>query len=222
LGQLLRDIARENNIAIVVANQVADRFEVFSAHYDTGNTMLPRPAQDSPLASRSTNAYRPPPSSGESVSGAAGQGTMLPPATPIFGQSEDATLTLDHQQRWITGWGDDYTPHPSLGSVPLAQKTPSLGLVWASQIACRIALIKTPVYGAGHEADQDNERGEVVLKKWRRYAKIVWAIWTRPSDPGVGGIGGAVEFEITRGGVKAVTDVDGEAEAQDMGGDMAS
>lgn len=212
LGQLLRDIARENNIAIVVANQVADRFEVFPSSYNNGNQIFQRTTQESPLANRSTNAYEVPHSSGDSVSAATELGLMLPPMTPTPRLREDTTLTLDHQQRWFTGWGDDYTTQPSLGSVPLAQKTPSLGLVWTSQIACRIALIKTPVYGAGLVADQDNERGEAVLKKWRRYAKIAWAAWARPSDPGVGGAGGAVEFEITTGGICAVTEMEEEGE----------
>lgn len=102
-------------------------------------------------------------------------------------------MTLDHQQRWFTGWGDD----PSLGD----QKTPSLGLVWTSQIACRIALIKQPVYGVGIVADEENERGETVLKKWRRWMKVVFAPWAPPSGAGVRG---AVEFEITSHGIKAL------------------
>jgi DNA repair protein RAD57 len=100
-------------------------------------------------------------------------------------------MTLDHQQRWFTGWGDD-----TLADDP---KTPSLGLIWTTQIACRIALIKCPVYVEG-ETDED-QRSERVLKKWRRWVKVVFAPWTRPSGPGVDG---AVEFLITGAGIKAV------------------
>jgi DNA repair protein RAD57 len=109
-------------------------------------------------------------------------------------------MTLDHQQRWFTGWGDD----------PLAQdlKTPSLGLIWTTQIACRIALIKSPVYAEG-EPDEV-ERGERILKKWRRWLKLVFAPWTAPSGAGVEG---AVEFHITAAGIKAIESE--EPEAQD-------
>ena len=100
-------------------------------------------------------------------------------------------MTFDHQQRWFTGWGDD----------PLAEdlKTPSLGLIWTTQIACRIALIKSPVYADGET--NEGERGERILKRWRRWVKVVFAPWTRPSGVGVEG---AVEFLITGAGIKAI------------------
>jgi DNA repair protein RAD57 len=110
-------------------------------------------------------------------------------------------MTLDHQQRWFTGWGDD--------PVDENLKTPSLGLIWTTQIACRIALIKSPVYTEG-ENDED-QRGERILKRWRRWVKVVFAPWTQPSGPGVEG---AVEFLITGAGIKAV--VSEEFEAQDV------
>lgn len=62
-------------------------------------------------------------------------------------------LTLDHQQRFFTGWG----AHPSSSFLNL--KTPSLGLVWANQIACRIALIKEPQYGAPRKQGAACESG---------------------------------------------------------------
>ncbi|GJD01842.1 DNA repair protein RAD57 [Colletotrichum higginsianum] len=64
-----------------------------------------------------------------------------PPGLDDFGPPAPPALALDHQQRWFTGWGDD--PFADYGL-----KTPSLGLVWSTQIACRIALFKKPVYGA--------------------------------------------------------------------------
>jgi len=102
-------------------------------------------------------------------------------------------MTFDHQQRWFTGWGDD----------PLAEdlKTPSLGLIWTTQIACRIALIKSPVYTEGETGE------ERVLKRWRRWVKVVFVPWTAPSGAGVEG---AVEFHITGAGIKAI-----DLEAQD-------
>ncbi|KAL7777240.1 hypothetical protein CFE70_007663 [Pyrenophora teres f. teres 0-1] len=51
-------------------------------------------------------------------------------------------LSLDHQQRWFTGWGDSQYEQLHV------QKTPSLGLVWTNQLACRIALKKQPVFAS--------------------------------------------------------------------------
>lgn len=113
-------------------------------------------------------------------------------------------MTLDHQQRWFTGWGDDpHAPHAA------GLKTPSLGLVWTTQIACRVALIKKPVYGRqalvggsniGEDGDGD-ESGEKALSRWRRWMKVVFAPYVGPS--GMGTLG-AVEFEIGAGGIRAV------------------
>jgi DNA repair protein RAD57 len=193
LGQLLRNIAREHDVAIVVANQVADRFS------SSGNRrILNRTMQSSPLAIRdggaSSSSMGPPMSS------------MFPTAelghknsfstTPFTGTMDP--MSLDHQQRWFTGWGDD--PHPSQFTFS-NMKTPSLGVIWTTQIACRIALIKRPVYGPGLVADEENERGEPVLRMWRRWMKIVFAPYAGPSGPG---LEGTVEFEIHADGLKAV------------------
>lgn len=200
LGQLLRNLARTESIAIVVANQVADRF-TGSETRRYGNSGLLQQTQSSPLAYRSGGAgmattYHPP----SSIPAPPSSGVTIPPTPASRGRNTDPT-TLDHQQRWFTGWGDD----------PLTEdlKTPSLGLIWTTQIACRIALIKSPVYAEG-ETD-GNERGERVLKKWRRWVKVVFAPWTRPSGAG---IEGAVEFHITGAGIKAVGGE--ESEAQDV------
>jgi DNA repair protein RAD57 len=94
-------------------------------------------------------------------------------------------LTLDHQQRWFTGWGDQtpFTPgHTSL-------KTPSLGLVWINQIAARVTLIK-------------DSQGENLSRRRRRWMRVVFAPWTA-STSGLG-----VEFEITGAGIKAVAEAD--------------
>lgn len=77
-------------------------------------------------------------------------------------------------------------------------KTPALGLIWTTQIACRIALVKRPVYGRKVVVEDE---GGPSLRRWRRWMKVVFS-------PGVGesgaGLGGAVEFEITGRGIGAV------------------
>lgn len=194
LGQLLRDIAREENIAIVVANQVADRFSGSAEN----SPILHRATQSSPLARRGggmpTSSLAPLMSS---MSTAAELGLVNPTLTSFSATTTDP-MSLDHQQRWFTGWGDD--PHPSHLTIK-SLKTPSLGLIWTTQIACRIALIKRPVYGPGRIADEENERGEPVLTKWRRWMKVVFAPHVGPSGPG---LEGAVEFEIKAGGIHSV------------------
>lgn len=188
LGALLRDLARRHNLAVVVANQVADRFSSSSVLRTNSNPALSA-TQESPLASRS---MAPPPSS-----------TPPPPMSFSF-PDEDApglpALQLDHQQRWFSGWGDDPDASHAL-------KTPSLGLVWSTQIACRVALFKRPVYGrprratAPLEADDDADVGEATLKTWRRWMKVVFAPHVAASPQG---LAGATEFEVTMGGLKAV------------------
>lgn len=215
LGALLRDLARRHNLAVVVANQVADRFSTSPVFYRGGHhhRHQPRPSpatQETPLASRSAQA--------------AGPSSSLPfqstPATPLpfsFPDEDDGgapappALLLDHQQRWFTGWGDD--PRSSH-----ALKTPSLGLVWSTQIACRIALFKRPVYGrtrtaapvragmstpggAGGDDDYDPDMAAPTLRSWRRWMKVVFAQHAKASG---NGIDRAVEFEITLGGLKAI------------------
>jgi DNA repair protein RAD57 len=50
-------------------------------------------------------------------------------------------------------------------------------------------------------ADEGNERGEPVLKRWRRWMKVVFAPHVGPTGPGVER---AVEFEIRSEGVRSV------------------
>jgi DNA repair protein RAD57 len=195
LGQLLRDIVREENIAVVVANQVADRFSGGGGNSPIFN----RGTQSSPLARRSgggmpSSSMAPPMSS---MSAAAELG-LANPNSPPFSATTSDSMSLDHQQRWFTGWGDD--PNPSHLTIKNL-KTPSLGLIWTTQIACRIALIKRPVYGPGRVADEENERGEPVLTKWRRWMKVVFAPHAGPSGLG---LEGAVEFEIKGEGIHSI------------------
>jgi DNA repair protein RAD57 len=134
LGSYLRDLARRENVAIILSNQVADRFDP-------------------------TTPY-------------------LSPDQPSFRTPDP--LTLDHQQRWFTGWGDltdDYTQ--------AALKTPSLGLVWTNQISARVTLIMEPY---------NHNRG----KRRRRWLRVIFASWAAQT-PGRG-----IQFEITAEGVSAV------------------
>ncbi|OBT44928.1 hypothetical protein VE00_04768 [Pseudogymnoascus sp. WSF 3629] len=125
LGALLRGVARSEGVAVVVSNQVADRFAPLSV----------------------------------------GEG---PRGSWAESQGHRERLTLDGQMRFFTGWGDgEYWDEGGM-------KTPSLGLVWTNQLACRVAVGR----GGG-----------------RRWMKVVFSAW---------GPGGREEVEIWEGGVRVV------------------
>lgn len=233
LGMLLRDLARKHNIAVVVSNQVADRFDRagspallrnppsgYSRNVVAAGAGPRRHHESSPLAARSKNPNQPPLPHVEPTSSMADalpassmsygdngedepppQARLPPPPPPM----DDLTnlpappaLNFDHQQRWFTGWGDE--PWPSSAQ---SLKTPSLGLVWATQVACRIALIKAPRYGKSRYSIDDDAGGSAMptLKTWRRWMKIVFAPHVASTGPG---LDGAAEFEIDMGGLKGV------------------
>lgn len=187
LGALLRELARTEGIAVVVANQVADRFT------------KPPSAPNSTAASRNTST------NSQGTRDNTPQPPNPPPSVP-GSQFDDSVLlspdplALDHQQRWFTGWGD------IVHAPPHTLKTPSLGLVWTNQLACRIALIKRPVFASRgplvvttvNGEEQWNEHEETHVSKWRRWFRIVFAPWTAPTAAS------GVEFEITRQGIRAV------------------
>ncbi|RJE21650.1 DNA repair protein RAD57, partial [Aspergillus sclerotialis] len=147
LGQMLRNLAVSENVAVVVANQVSDRVSE---------------AVDFPLNSlrvqRDSGASSPAPKNLSGVGGDSAIPSSSPaiPSSPfvddgqvIEGVADPARneiLSLLHQQRFFTGWGDTRAARPELsygvGYQKPALKTPTLGLVWSSQIACRIALKK--------------------------------------------------------------------------------
>lgn len=219
MGQLLHDLARRHNLAVVVANQVMDRIP--SSHSGSNNGIFaikssvatprspppnaaaaPGPSaahtqmlQDSPLASRSRGPWQPPPGAEPTSSLADMVGVRSSmPEPPPEDPPAPASLLLDHQNRWVTGWGDDPYADPN------HFKTPTLGLVWSTQIAARVALFKRPVYGR-KDIVEDEETGGIVLRNWRRWMKVVFA----PHVPGTGqGLEGAVEFEVTTGGLKSI------------------
>ncbi|ROV97769.1 hypothetical protein VMCG_07376 [Cytospora schulzeri] len=232
LGMLLRDLARNHNLAVVVSNQVADRFDragspglsarnlrtSYSRNVASGRGV--GHGESSPLAPRSKNPDQVPLPHVEPTSSMAdalprssmsygdnedeGPSRPAPPPPPsmideIAGPPAPPALNLDHQQRWFTGWGDD--PYPSSTQ---SLKTPSLGLVWATQIACRIALFKAPRYGKSKYAEDDDAggTGTPTLKTWRRWMKVVFAPHIAAMGPG---LEGCAEFEITMGGLKGIT-----------------
>ncbi|KAL2835700.1 P-loop containing nucleoside triphosphate hydrolase protein [Aspergillus pseudoustus] len=176
LGQMLRNLAANEDIAIVAANQVSDRFEGDVPIY------FPRIAGDrTPMSSSSQHARDPfdrdsgaasplsrqrPPEVGNHELNqhnlAVPQSTPnVPSSSPLPPTQDDPQpqpdgsylvgnpvrneiLSLQHQQRFFTGWGDSLQQvaadvHPFR---PPTLKTPTLGLVWSTQIACRIALKK--------------------------------------------------------------------------------
>lgn len=132
MAQNLRNLARAYNIAVVVANQVSDRFE---------------------------DATRP----SVSVSG--------------------SEMTLDHQTRWFTGWGDERDQHV-IGD----KKMPALGLVWTNCIGARIALLKTVWRYGTNQLESDSS--------WKRWMKVVFMPWAES--------GRTTCYVIESGGVKGV------------------
>lgn len=169
LGKFLRDLAKEKNIAVVVANQVSDRFEELKA---TVRPDLFR--SSSPLVSSS-----PTPSSA--------QGAPYSSAGHADATIPDSTWSLDFQQRFFTGWGDE------VHGTSEGLKTPALGLGWTNQIACRIALKMEGWKASGNTSDgiTTSYQGGNIWKdrKKRRFLRLVFAPWTPATiDP--------IEYEI--------------------------
>jgi DNA repair protein RAD57 len=165
-GRLLRNLAMKENIAIVVANQVSDRFE------PTGGASIPRPPFPSRLSqtaghgSGAVSPYpmsrteqiaagnRPPGSSAPRSSQAISSSPYHAPNDKNFdgsylipGPTRSPFLKLAYQERFFNGWGDG--PNPESGSL----KNPALGFVWSTKLACRIALKKEVSHLANAPAD---------------------------------------------------------------------
>lgn len=173
LGALLRNIARTNNIAVVVANQVADRFtsvEQPSTQPVNASQTISRSRPNSPLQSLANRSLQ----MSQSVASNSQRGLQA--------LSTDDPLALDHQQRFFTGWGDD--------SAPSNFKTPSLGLTWTNQLAARVALLKQPIYEEKmYRLGEDRN-----IVGWDRTAKVVFSAWCSDS---------MTNFEIWEGGIRA-------------------
>ena len=218
LGMHLRDLAQRHNLAVVVSNQVADRFATSSSSSSSSNSSSVTPAsslragpvatQESPLAARSRQHALP----SDADTDADAEADPPPPPPPSNRipqlQLQPSYLLLDHQQRWFTGWGDEPIPSSSsLSSPSFSLKTPSLGLVWSTQISARIALFRRPAAlslrdggdgGVGGGSGSGNGSGRA---GWRRWMKVVFAPHAGETGPG---LEGAVEFEVWMGGLRAV------------------
>jgi DNA repair protein RAD57 len=207
LGYLLRKLAREEDVAVVVANQVSDRFEG-AARARAGQDDTAR--SSSPLtASFSSPA----------------------PQVPWLGRGQsgnrwgEEVLSLDHQQKFFTGWGDEADGMENSAGL----KTPALGLVWTNQIACRIALkiSSTPnrmraadseksVSRAGKDMEHNTETGRLKAiptsqesyiwneRKKKRIMRVVFAPWVAGSKNQQSGAEGP-EFQILGGGIRSVS-----------------
>lgn len=176
LGTLLRDLARKHNIAIVVANQVADRFEA-------QGQLAPMSQQPQSQTQRATSPPQIPAST-------APTNTIVPQFHPGPVFSHPSPLALDHQQRFFTSWGDDSNPNPNA-----TLKTPSLGLTWTNQLATRIALLREPIY-----EDRAYQPGEdKTVAGWKRTMKVVFAAWCAAGETAYeiwqGGVRGLVDRE---------------------------
>ncbi|KAK0366023.1 DNA repair protein rhp57 [Friedmanniomyces endolithicus] len=157
LGALLRHIAEKYNIAVVTANQVADRFATVIEPASQIPPSQQQPTQKSqptstPYTTTTTNTHP----------AATTAYAPKPDSTPNPTLSTDDPLSLDHQQRFFTGWGDE----PSITNL----KTPSLGLAWTNQLAARIALLKSPVYAARPYAPGE----EPEIEGWERRFRVVF------------------------------------------------
>lgn len=169
LGAQLRTLARVHDCAIVVANQVSDRFITEPRSTPTATSL----ATSSPY--------------------------QLSSSLPHQHQKEHGfnPLSLDHQLRFFSGWGSN----PASGVHSL--KSPSLGLVWANQIAARVVLIKEACYRrdlCSQTGSGNGESADWSSQTWRRWMKVAFAAWAESTPDDRRGM----EFEIWEGGLRAV------------------
>lgn len=170
LGKILRQLANEHDVAVVVTNQVADRFDDARTLADKfrlssqAPSSSPAPSQ-APIQPQDTMeaeiAEQEPP-----------EPTQMQPPPSTAQAHSDEIMSLDFQQRFFTGWGDD-------PSKPFQQlKTPVLGLTWANQINARVVLkmdhTSTHAASASGAIWTDTKR--------RRSMNVVFAPWIGPSE----------------------------------------
>ncbi|KAK5106340.1 DNA repair protein rhp57 [Lithohypha guttulata] len=174
LGNTLRRLANDHNVAIVVTNQVSDRFDDARTTADKLRLSSQAPSSSgtsslqtqnlTPRAWQSQNTQQP-------RSSQAPIKSMQLQLSPSAQARKDEVMSLDFQQRFFTGWGDNPSdPFESL-------KTPALGLAWANQLDARIVLkigrgSTNPVSGTGNILSE---------AKRKRYLGVVFASWTPPS-----------------------------------------
>lgn len=180
---MLHKLAREFNCAIVIANQVSDRFSAAPTSSAGGGVIGGRGLLSSTQHSGSLLSSSP--ASVSTQQGHPGDGGLaLPPAV----------LSLDHQLNWFSGWGDQRDRATSEDQ--FGKKTPALGLTWANQVACRVALIKE----VSHAEPTGAGGADWAPRRWRRFMRVVYAPWVAPIGEGDKG----VEFEVWEGGLRAI------------------
>ncbi|KAJ5181677.1 hypothetical protein N7449_011824 [Penicillium cf. viridicatum] len=160
LGHLLRNLAVKEDIAIVLANQVSDRFESIKSNEPTPRTGFPSmssqtadhgsgpvpPFPKSRTEQLATRNSQQPPSSSPAISSSpyhAPNDKNFDGSYLIAPRVRSSMLNMAHQERFYSGWGDG--AYPESGSL----KNPALGFVWTTQIACRIALKKEESHAVG-------------------------------------------------------------------------
>jgi len=199
LGKTLRKIAHDNGVTIICTNQVADRFDddrtradklrLISSQGQGSSQTVPKQASGRATHTQQNanapNSMQPPTTHPQKQLPAATQapgGSLQAPPSSHQARKEEI-ISLDFQQRFFTGWGDN--GHNS----PFEQlKTPALGLTWANQIDARIALkiSDTLVRDAAKKGQGESESYLRSLGKRRRHLKVVFAPWAAPTmDNGV-------------------------------------
>ncbi|KAJ5284405.1 hypothetical protein N7497_000310 [Penicillium chrysogenum] len=142
LGHLLRNLAVKEDIAIVLANQVSDRFESLKGSEPASRTGFPSMSQTPSRGSGPASPF--PKSRTEQLSTRNGQ--QPPSSSPAISSSPyhaPDDKNFDGSSASTLAGGDGL--YPESGSL----KNPALGLVWSTQIACRIALKKEESHAVG-------------------------------------------------------------------------
>ena len=160
LGKALRKIAVEENVAIVVTNQVSDRFDDAKAISDKFRLSSQVPLSSLPPTQADTK---------QQTDTTHATSHQNPPVTyPSSVPRRDEIMSLDFQQRFFTGWGDN--PNKPFETM----KTPALGLTWANQIDGRVVLTMSNT--STHAA---SEAGHIWTDTKRiRSLRVVFASWT--------------------------------------------
>lgn len=169
LGKLLRDLAVNEKIAVVVANQVSDQFTDAEESHDLSYTeenapgslmkhdevsagpqiwspqshTTTRPVAESPKQTGIDDS----PLISKSSEKRQTSVSALPNALHLQIPDLETVLTLDRQRPFQSGWG--FSTDPSV-----VMKAPALGVVWTNQISCRIVLKMEVVPSAGLSQDQ--------------------------------------------------------------------
>lgn len=165
LGHLLRNLAVKEDIAIVLANQVSDRFESIKSNEPTPRTGFPSmssqtadhgsgpvsPFPKSRTEQLATRNSQQPPSSSPAISSSPyhAPNDKNFDGSYLIAPRVRSMLNVAHQERFYSGWGDG--AYPENGSL----KNPALGFVWTTQIACRIALKKEESHAVGVSMGDD-------------------------------------------------------------------